>query len=276
VAYNDYEVSVEASRPVELYDFFYQGGHMRYTSADRDITFQSNIYLAAPLDRGRIDDTGEIAQASLQINAAEDFEVSELFTFAPPDDIVSLKVIRFQLGDPDQQSALVWAGRVMTVSWPPDQSQLRCESVLSSLKMTGLRRVYGKGCPHALYGNACKASEVAFTEVATLTTQTGRSLVSSAFDAKPDGWFAGGKITYEPTPGYFIHRGIKTHVGDTVEITHPIRGIPGGAVFKVAPGCSHVLRDDPNGCIEKFSNPENYGGFPDGPVKNPFGSTSVY
>lgn len=275
MSFEEYEVSVQSSRPIELYDFSYQGGHLRYTSADRNIEFEGNTWLAAPLERSKIEDTGEIAKAAMTIDGPDVFEVAELFSVAPPDDVVGFALRRLQFDDPSGQAPAIWLGRVLTASWPPNRSQLRCESLLSSLKQVGLRRVYGKNCPHILYGSRCKVSMVAFEVNATVTSQIGRSIVSSAFDAAVDGYFAGGMLVWQKSPGYYVRRGIKSHVGDTVQITHPMPGLTGGVVIQAYPGCDHTF-DGAGGCGPRYDNQDNYGGFPFSKQKNPFGQASVF
>lgn len=270
MAYDDYENSLESSSPVELYEFSYQGGTLRFTSADRDIEFASNTYRHAPLSRSKIDESSDIARASLVVTAPPDFEVSELFSVAPPDDVVGLVVRRYQPSD--SSAVVIWLGRVLAVRWPKDQSELRCESVFTQMRIPGLRRIYSKNCPHLLYGARCRASEIVFEEEITIDVQTGRQLVSAGFDAFPDGYFSGGKIAWEKTPGFFVRRGIKIHAGDTVVMSHPIEGIDPGTVISAWPGCDHTLND----CVGKFNNLPNHGGFPHMKQKNPFGQSSVF
>ena len=266
--YNDFEMSVEDSSPVELYEFSYQGGTLRFTSADRDVIFASNLYRFAQLSRTKIDESGDIAKAHLTITAPPDFEVAELFGVAPPDDVVGLVLRRLQ---PEANAApAIWLGRVLSARWPKNQSELRCESVFTQMKIPGLRRIYSKNCPHVLYGPRCKVSEIAFAEEITLDVQTGRTLVSSGFDVFPDGYFSGGKISWESSPGYFVKRGIKTHVGDTVTISHPMAGIAPGTVFTALPGCNHTLSH----CGPKFDNVPNHGGMPYMKTRNPFNASS--
>jgi uncharacterized phage protein (TIGR02218 family) len=122
-----------------------------------------------------------------------------------------------------------------------------------------------------LYGARCQASEIAFREIITIDSQVGRTISAADFALFPDGYFAGGKVTWERSPGYFVRRGIKLHVSDEIVITHPIPELPAGSVLTVLPGCDHTL----NHCGPKFANEENYGGFAM-KEKNPFGQSSVF
>lgn len=270
MAFDDYEISVEGSRPVELYEFSYQGGNLRFTSADRDITFNSVLWRRSAISRTKIDESGDISKASLTLTGPPDWEVAALFDPSPPDDVVGLALYRLQLTD--NTAEVEWLGRALSARWPKDQSEVRCESVFTLMTQPGLRRIYSKNCPHLLYGSRCQASELIFQESVTIDTQTGRTIISSDFATKPDGYYAGGKAIWEKTPGYFVRRGIRQHDSNEIIISHPMTDLPNGAVLTVLPGCDHTQ----NHCQPKFANGANFGGFPGMKKKNPFGQSSVF
>lgn len=270
MAFDDYENSRQDSRAVELYEFSFEGGLMRYTSADRDVTFNSVLWKQHQVDRTKIDESGDISKANLTLTAEADFEAAALFDPYPPDSVVGLVVYRVQWTP--QLSEAIWLGRVLSAGWPKNQSELHCESIFTLMTQPGLRRIYSKNCPHLLYGARCKASEAAFQEVATVSSTAGRAIVSADFDAFPDGFFAGGKVVYEKSPGVFARRGIKQHTGDTIIVSHPIPSLTPGASVTILPGCVHTVPT----CVSKFSNLVNYGGMPGMKRNNPFGASSVY
>lgn len=270
MAFDDYEISVESSRPVELYEFSYQGGNLRFTSADRDITYNSVLWRAAAIERTKIDETSDISKAALTLTGPPDWEVAALFDPSPPDDVIGLVLYRLQLTDGTAEA--IWLGRALSGRWPKDQSEVRCESIYTLMNQPGLRRIYSKNCPHLLYGARCGVSELLFQEDVTIDTESGRVIVSSAFATKPDGYYSGGKLIWEKSPGYFVRRGIKQHDGNEIIISHTILDIPNGAVVTVLPGCDHTQ----NHCEPKFANGVNFGGFPGMTRKNPFGSSSVF
>lgn len=274
MAFADYEESTEDGVPVELYQFGYQGGTFRFTTADHDVEFNSSTFTQQPgLSRGTIDDTGEIAKSSLRITAPEDFIVSRLFEVYPPSDVVDLMVYRAHTADLTD-AATIWLGRVLAVTWSVGSSELQCESVFTRLKQPGLRRVYSRNCPHQLYGTACRAQETLFQEVVTLNgiESAGFDLTAVAFGTKPDGYYSGGKLSIETSPGVVERRGIRLHVGDTITLTHPITGLLSTDSVTIAPGCA---RTQPV-CTGTFNNLVNFGGFKYMPAKNPFGQNSVF
>lgn len=259
-------------RPIEFYEFTYQGQTIRYTSADRDITVGAVTYLATSISRSNFTDTNDIAKASLSLTCTPHFEVSELFNVEPPDDVVGLVLKRYQNDDPAQEIKAFWLGRVVNCAWPTNQSTLRCESIYTALKQPGLRRPYSKNCPYVVYDADCQLNILAFTTTTTIDSQVGNIVNGSIFATHVNGYWGGGRIYWEKTPGFILKRGIKNHVGSQVEITHPIPDIPAGATVTIVPGCDHTFGT----CGSKFGNSINYGGAPNMQNKNPFGSANVF
>lgn len=271
MAFDTYESA--GGRPVEFYEFTYQGNTLRYTSADRDITVGAVTYLAVTISRSAFTDTNDIAKASMTLTCTPHFEISELFNVEPPDDVVGLVLKRYQNDDPDQEIKVFWLGRVVNCAWPTGQSTLRCESIYTALKQPGLRRPYSKNCPYVVYGTDCQLNILAFTTTTAIDLQVGNLINGTVFATQPNGWWAGGRIYWEKTPGFIVKRGIKNHVGSQVEITHPMPGLPAGATVSIVPGCDHTFGTCGSA---KFNNSPNYGGQPNMQQKNPFGSSNVF
>jgi len=271
VPFETYEESRESSQPVELYVFTVNGGFLRYTSDAEDVDIASTIFTATALERSEIEEVADIAKNQLTLTAPTTFAVSELFAEAPPDEVVGLTVYRTQRGDPSDTQT-IWKGRVLNVSWQKDHSEITCEGIFTSLKRPGLRRLYGRNCPHVLYGAECRADPLTFRQTAVLDSVDGINITSADFAAFADNHFAGGKIEWIDTDGNTRRRGIKTHVGNAITVTHPISALSNGNSVFVYPGCDHTIET----CLAKFANEINYGGFVTMGGKNPFGSSSVF
>lgn len=276
MAFESYEDSVEGSRPIELYEFIYQGTTTRWTSYDRDVTVNLLLYRAAPgLTRSDIEDSGKnVANPNVTITGPADFEPAQVFSICPPSDVVNVLIKRTQASDIDDPQ-VIWAGRVLSVSWPLDAVKMTCQSIYTRLKQPGLRRLYGKSCPHMLYKTGegeCNADKASFKATVLISGADGVTIQGAGFAAFADGYFNGGMIETEITPGVIEKRGIKTHVGDTITVTHRIPGLVGLTNVDAYPGCDHTRLT----CQAKFNNENNYGGFPFVPLKNPYGAASVF
>lgn len=267
------EQSQSNSQPVEVYEFSYQGITQYFTSASEDVMIGPITYTHSQLARTAFVESGEIGKNNITLTCPDPFPISDLFEAGPPDDIVTLIIKRVQFGAMDVgDTVIVWIGRILTVDHPPLRTEFTCESVFTSLRQAGARRTYTVNCTYALYGGECALNITAFQTNITIDSQAGNVLTASAFATQPDGWWAGGKIVWQSAPGIFVKRGIKNHAGSICEITFTMNGFPNGGLVTIAPGCDHTFAV----CGSKFSNTDNYGGFPFMTEKNPWGGASVF
>jgi hypothetical protein len=272
MSYDQYEQSVELASPVELYTFRVYGTNFRYTSAGTQQTVASLLYLPYALNHGPFESTDELPKNSIDIDCPLDFPVLDFYEGAPPSDVITLTISRFHRNDPDQELRVIWRGRVLNGKRIANMGKLYCENKFTSIKQMGLRRTYGAGCPHVLYGPACKAVEADFQITTTVDGVSGTEISAAIFDTFDDGRFAGGVVKFEPTPGRIEKRGIASHSGDTIVLTHPFAGLAALDSIIVSPGCKHDRPD----CNDFFDNILNYGGFDYVPRQNPMGQTSVF
>lgn len=269
MSYDTVENSVDSSEPIELFEFSVYGFVRRYTSADRDIMFESNLYVHHEgLGRGPIEDTGRVDESFIEIDAREDFEISALFDPYPTEDPVNLVIKRLQIAESEAKA--VWYGRVASVSWPRiGVSQLRCEHYLSAFNRPGLKRKVQKSCPHLLYGPECRANPAPHTQIITVSAINGRQIVSAGLTPLGDGWGNGGVLLWEYPTGKVNKRGMWNHVGDHLDLTYPVQGLTPGTAVTVIRGCDHVYSVDGTGesatesgdCKTVHNNTANYGGF---------------
>lgn len=271
MTYDTNERSVQDAAPIELYTFQVYQTVYRFCTASTNQTVQLRTYTAAAIKRSAPESTGEIARNNITIRTRADFPVTDLFNGVPPSDVVLLVIQRLHRTDTVPQP--FWNGRVLSCKYEGDEAVFHCENIYTSLRRTGLRRKFGRGCPWVLYGPDCRAVEAEHAVSVTLTDVDGRSLSGAGFNVGSDGRFAGGYVKWESAPGIVHQRGIVGHDGDTVTITYPIPELSSGTTISASPGCKHNLAD----CDAFFDNVENYGGLaPYLAGKNPFGNNSVF
>lgn len=270
MSYSVQEASSQAGRPVELYEFSKSGAYWRYTSADGDVVYGGNTFTAVPISRSAIEATSETVKTALDITCARDLSVLDLFILMPPEDLVAVTVRRLHAGD--GEAITVWMGRVLNATFGNASAELHCESVFTSLKRIGLRRLYQVACPHVVYGVGCGLDRDDFRADATVSTVSGTTLTLSGIGAFAAGHFAGGYLEWERTTGVFERRAIRSHSAGVVVISFPIPGLAAAATVHLYPGCDHTLAT----CSAKFANHLNYGGMPYFPDKNPFNGSPVY
>jgi len=267
--YTDFEHSRDSGSPVELYEFTLENRVWRYTSADADQDWGGYTWSAITLTRSEIEETSEINQATLRITVSGDNDVADLYRMAPPAGVVLLKVRRRHRGDP-VDAIIVWLGRVLNCEWAGHQATLAAEPIYTSIRQTGLRRMYSRSCPHVLYGPSCRVNAASFAEAVTVNSVAGLAVGISGGHAGTDGWWTGGLLTWND--GTHVRRvGVETHSGGVVRLIAPLWGLAAGATVTLYPGCDHSL----NQCRDRFSNKANFGGFKWIPYVNPF-TTAVF
>ena len=270
MTYATVETSTQGGRPVELYEFLSGATYYRYTSADGDVSYGGNTYTAVPIARGAVEATSETARLALDITCARDLPVLGLFALMPPDQIVAVTLRRLHAGD--GEAITLWMGRVLNVTLNNAAAEVHCESVYTSLKRTGLRRLYQKGCPHVVYGPGCGLDRDDFKVVRTVSTVSGTTVTVSTLSGYADGYFAGGYLEWESATGIFERRAIRAQTGAALTISFPLPGLAASASVNLYPGCDHSLAT----CDGKFDNRLNYGGQPYYPDKNPFNGVAIY
>jgi len=270
VTYATYETSISDGQPVELYEFLNGATYYRYTSADGDVVYGGNTYSAVPIARGAVEATSETARLALEITCARSLGVLALFALMPPDDVVAVTVRRLHAGD--GEAIIMWMGRVLNVTWNVAAAEVHCESVYTSLKRVGLRRLYQIACPHVLYSPGCGLARADFKATKTVSSISGTSITVGGMDAYASGYFAGGYIEWERSAGQFDRRAIRSQVGGVITIGFQLPGLAVSNTVYLYPGCDHSLTT----CHAKFANRLNYGGMPYFPSKNPFNGTTIY
>jgi uncharacterized phage protein (TIGR02218 family) len=270
MSYNTQETGAQTGAPVELYEFRHGPNYYRYTSADADMVRGTKTYEAVPLSRNSIEATQELARQALKISCAATLPILSLFRLAPPSDVITVTVYRMHRGD--AESIIVWMGRILNVTWRGQQAEIHCESVHTSIKRPGLRRMYQKQCPHVLYSSQCGASESEYRAQLSVAGVSGLNVTVNGLSAFAAEYFAGGYIEWVNFSGVTERRAIRSSSGNVLVINFQPFGLDAGMSVDVYPGCDHTLAT----CANKFENSLNYGGMPYIPTKNPFGGVAVF
>lgn len=270
MTYDARERSVHDGSPVELYEFVQGATVWRYTSQAVDYDLGGEVYIATPIKRTAIEATQAVERSDIRVTVLRDNAAAARFIAVPPSNVMTLTVRRVHRGD--AEVAVVWFGRVLNASWRDSECELMAEPVVTSLRRVGLRRVYGRNCPHALYDLNCRADPALLRLTGTMTAINGTVITVPGASTKAPNALNGGFASWTASGGGSEQRMILSHTGDNVELIAEPFGLEVGALVNLHDGCLHTLGD----CDARFSNSPNYGGFPWVPLKNPFGGTPVY
>lgn len=265
------EISVQDGAPVELYEFGYGSTALYYTSSGQGYTdasvSPSQSYTSANIERSAISSTEEKARNSLTLTVPRTFAIAELFRVSPPSDTVNVTLRRVHRGD-TASVVVAWMGRVLSCQFNGAKATLQCEPISVSLRRSGLRRIYGRACPHVLYGTACGLNKSDFDHATTVSSISGLTLTVGSIGAYS---YAGGFVEWVNDAGNTERRFIESHVGTALTLMQAFAGIANTDAVTIYPGCDHTLA-----ACDAFGNVLNYGGWPWIPNKNPWAGDPVF
>jgi uncharacterized phage protein (TIGR02218 family) len=273
MTYSTIEQSAADARPVELYEFRRDSLVWRYTSADQDVTFATQLYLARTIERSAIEQGSEMNRANLQLTVQRDLDVVQLFQVGPPSDPITCTLKQYHYGDTD--AATLWQGRIISCTpWEGGRARLVLEPIYTALRRNGIRRYYQRSCPHLLYGPDCTVNNTSYRVTGNVTQINGLVIQQAEVGAYAAGYFTGGYLEWDIDPPNQVYerRFIEAHSSVNLTVTSLPLGLTVGTQIRVYPGCDHLLTT----CNSKFANAVNYGGLPFLPTVNPFGGTSLY
>lgn len=254
---------------VELYVFASDSVRFLLTPHEFDVDLDDERFTSMPIDRSALALGAEAAKSALELRVAPDCQLVHHLLEASltgRTTTVTLRIARRQAWDDYWElSGTRWLGRVLGVEVTDDTARLRCESAQVSLKRIGLRRLYSRKCSHVLYSDACGAAQV--SAVAVVTSASGRNVeLEGGTPASVASGLGGGWLQTQDGARHMI----LSDQGTGVELLYPVAIEPGSSVTLVV-GCDHSTAT----CSARFSNLDNFGGFPAIPSKNPF-STGVF
>lgn len=256
-------------QPLYLLDFYRQTKHWRYTTADRPMTNQSQVFNPAAITVPSFKQSQELKQQTLTITAPRDIDVVSQYRTTPPADAVNLTI--WAMHYVDNEPVVVWLGRVVSPKWVNSTVQIACEPISTAMRSTGLRLRWCRNCPYALYGVGCNVDFNAHRVPAKLTAVNGFTLTADAFASLPNGRFAGGYVEWLDADGIVDRRSIDAHTGTSITVAFGSADLAPGLAVSAYPGCNHTMND----CDGYFHNGDNYGGSPNIPDVSAFNGNLV-
>ena len=266
--YSDFEDSLDEGTPVELYDFTQGVSRWTYASGAFDLERFSQTFTGLSLKRDRVKQTNDIFKDSLKLTFPRGNEFAAQYLGFAPEDITTVSVLRGHYGDPDDEFIVYWKGRVIGAKANGNNIEIECESIFTSIKRPGLRARFEYSCRHTLYQPGCYANRELYRHDGTIASITGGLSVNvGGASGEADGYYTGGMLVAPSGATRFL----TGHTGDVVVLARPLAELSAGMTVAIYPGCDHLKET----CNTKFSNLDNFGGFPYIPQRNPFDGSSI-
>lgn len=264
MSYTVREQSVSSGHPLELYRFSMGDEQWLYTSADHEVAYGEDLYQPVYVKRGGFTRCGDARKSSLDIEVSASNGVALLFRTGWMAQTMIVTAYRHHYED--NEFVMFWKGRITGCKWSGSVATLTSESVFTLFRRAGLRRVYQLGCPHALYGPACRLNADDWDVAGSASAVSGNVVTVAAAAGYADGYFAGGMLRANSE-----YRMISAHAGNQVTLVDAVAGLTDGTAITLWPGCDRSTAT----CNNRFGNLDNYGGLPFLPQKNPFSGDAL-
>jgi len=263
MAYEDYEVSVEQSQPVELYVLALGTSIWRFHNQiyGEIINYSGDDYTPLAVSRGNIGG----AQENLSIDIPADHAYSQNFIQVAPGQLSTLTIYEYQRPEGLGDVQIKYKGVVRSVSFAEQgfESTLTVIPLSATFDKTIPDRTFQAGCNFTLFDSDCQVSASSFKHTNTCTAHVSNvATVSGLSAAKGSGWATGGYMSY----GVLDFRLILSQTGDDCTLNLPFYESVVGKAVNVYAGCDRSIST----CDTKFSNSLNFGGCPYVPTKNIF------
>ena len=271
MTYSTLESSVQDGRPVYKFKFIRGDDEYLYTSAPYMIGDSNGTFVPAPIKASTVKQSSELSNNGIKITLPRTNELAKIFLGFTPELQTTLTIFRSHdvPGIEVSDDRVYWKGRVAAARAEGDGVTLECEDIFTSMRRTGLRARYQKGCRHALFATGCGVNIDSFEAGATILSQSGRVITvegDSTASLSEANYYLGGIVKITATGAM---RYITGHSGNSLTLISAFGDLDldsSGIAVSIFPGCDHTMAT----CKDKFNNLDNYGGYPFIPSKNPF------
>jgi uncharacterized phage protein (TIGR02218 family) len=261
MAFETYELSVEAGSTVELYTLAMGSTVYRmHDSVEPTISYSGDEYARTQISRGSIS-TG---QEYLEINLPGSHPFTLSFAAIAPGQTASLTISSYHRAEPTDVR-VIYKGVVRSVAFTQNaaMSALSLIPINEAFDREIPERTFQAACNNVLFDADCKVSAGSYVFSGPIAAITDNVVtITGLLTAKGTAWATGGYISY----GVLDYRLVLDQSGDDCTLVLPFHEEVLSKSVNVYAGCDHSIAT----CQSKFSNEINFGGCPYVPTKNIF------
>lgn len=177
----------------ELYKIVDGDTVFNITNANKFISYNSEVYEPAPVDRDSIELRSEMEKQEVSFTFDISHAVAQKYLSEVVENEISITVIE----NFDGVNSVIFRGRLVSVSVSDEEVSLKFESAYSKLSRTGAYRKYQRTCPYALYSPECGVKREDFSKYGTVSSQDGKKIILVSDEFFEDGYFSGGIIQHD-------------------------------------------------------------------------------
>ena len=248
----------ELPQLVELYEIIADTMHTLTTSR-APVQWRGAEWTPDAVERGELRGSVDGKAATVTLTACMDTLLTRYLASLP---ILPTRVNIYEHEPESGATVQVFGGVVLEVVPGADATRVSVNCASSSCILDAMlpRMIYSGQCQFVPFDAGCGLPAQNWGVVAAVSVD-GCRLLSPAFAARPDGYFARG---YVEAGGDF--RFVAAHVGEALTLQLPFDGRVANGVSVVAyPGCD----GSPATCRDRFGNVARFGGCASIPSRNP-------
>jgi len=265
MSYDARETSAALGAPIEYLQFERNGTYWRYTSAESDQTFNSNVYLAmAGIERGPIEQTEEDASMQLTIALPRIAAIAAEFVGNLSPFVMSVTLWRNHRNEAAGEAKVIWMGEVVGITFRDSKVNLLCSTEETALAGQLGRLTFSRTCPNMLYDTLCGvvAATHTFSATVTVVADSGRTItVTDPADlgSTPSHYASG--VLFNLTDVSFI---ISEGAAGVFTLQTPLPNLVVGGTVSLRRGCNRTA----SVCNSLFANLPRFQGYAKIPLRN--------
>lgn len=255
---------------VELYWFSDGSEDLRYCSNDKPYVHLGNTYLPNVVKSDNRKVSPKIEDARRKLTVPINSEIAKRVLRTPRSSEIRLVV--YKVNSASSAQKIGFNGLVLGGQQKKEQMVLVCQSIISTLNITGLGLRVGRGCSNALYGPRCGINRGDHLVVGSVSAIDGLSVTVDGL-VSADGKYNGGYAEWDSIVDSANQVGsISDQVGNVITFISIPSTLAVGTTIKTYRGCDQTFAV----CRDDFGNTDNYLGVPFLSAKNPGGGTTLF
>jgi uncharacterized phage protein (TIGR02218 family) len=257
--------------PFECYEFHSEGTFWRYTSSEKQVTVNGDVFDPEPVIRQGVEQGTDFSGEQLDVQLGEHTAIVDAYRSAPYGVPFHLRVYREHMGALTPGVVAIFEGEVADVKVAEGVATFTVNNAAQLVNRTIPRYTHQSLCNHQLYGSLCKAVRATYEVTDTVVDVGVADLMWVEFAdvaVKPADYYTGGVMTWVDPNGLTRKRFIMRDdvPNSRVYLLSPFPfAFAIGDSIEVVPGCDRQYAT----CRDKFANTQNFGGFPWSKTRDP-------
>lgn len=257
------EELIEITYNLDYYSIGLNVNKFRYTTETKIFTNEyGEKFFPIAWERGAIKKSDKSGN-EISISMSIDSELAEIYkTSSVKHSSTEATVVIYQL-DQNGNPFVFWTGKISSASFQDARINISCRSMLDILDQNALNDRTQPTCNHKVYSARCGVNYYAFSKEVTVTAlENKKRKIFVSGITEDTGYFVNGWAHID-TEKLMIVNHNKTDSSISV-LTTP-KDIVVGSKIRIAKGCTGTII-----ACREFNNVDNFFGFPNIPIKNPF------